>query len=144
MKVKPMASTTMHEQRASVGQKLHYVNWGLLIVLCLVASVGFAMLYSAANGNPDPCAWRQLSRFGIGLVILLIVAMIDLRFWLQHAYWIYLGSFLLLIYVELAGQIGMGAQRWIDLKFIQLQPSELMKIALVLALAISPSPPHFE
>ena len=130
-----MASTTMHEQRASVGQKLHYVNWGLLIVLSLVASVGFAMLYSAANGNPDPWAWRQLSRFGIGLVILLIVAMVDLRFWLQHAYWIYLGSFLLLIYVELAGQIGMGAQRWIDLKLFQLQPSEIVKIATILVLA---------
>jgi len=130
-----MASTTMHEQRASVGQKLHHVNWGLLIVLSLVASVGFAMLYSAANGNPDPWAWRQLSRFAIGLVILLVVAMVDLRFWLQNAYWIYLGSFLLLIYVELAGQIGMGAQRWIDLKLFQLQPSEIVKIATILALA---------
>jgi rod shape determining protein RodA len=125
----------MHEQRASIGQKLHHVNWGLLIVLSLVASVGFAMLYSAANGNLDPWAWRQLSRFGIGLVILLIVAMVDLRFWLQHAYWIYLGSFLLLIYVELAGQIGMGAQRWIDLKLFQLQPSEIVKIATILVLA---------
>jgi rod shape determining protein RodA len=130
-----MASTTMQEQRASVGQKLHYVNWGLLIVMCLVASVGFAMLYSAANGNADPWAWRQMSRFATGLVILLIVAMVDLRVWLQNAYWIYFGSFLLLVYVELAGQIGMGAQRWIDLRLFQLQPSEIVKIATILALA---------
>jgi len=130
-----MASTTMHEQRASVGQKLHHVNWGLLIVMCLVASVGFAMLYSAANGNADPWAWRQMSRFATGLVILLIIAMVDIRVWLQNAYWIYFGSFLLLVYVELAGQIGMGAQRWIDLKLFQLQPSEIVKIATILALA---------
>ena len=130
-----MTSTTMQEQRASVGQKLHYVNWGLLIVMSLVASVGFAMLYSAANGNADPWAWRQMTRFATGLVILLIVAMVDLRIWLQNAYWIYLGSFLLLVYVELAGQIGMGAQRWIDLKLFQLQPSEIVKIATILALA---------
>jgi rod shape determining protein RodA len=130
-----MTTTTMQEQRASVGQKLHYVNWGLLIVMSLVASVGFAMLYSAANGNADPWAWRQMTRFATGLVILLVVAMVDLRVWLQNAYWIYLGSFLLLVYVELAGQIGMGAQRWIDLKLFQLQPSEIVKIATILALA---------
>jgi rod shape determining protein RodA len=130
-----MATITMQEQRASVGQKLHHVTWGLLIVMCLVASIGFAMLYSAANGNADPWAWRQLSRFGTGLVILLAVAMVDLRIWLKHAYWIYLGSFLLLVYVEVAGQIGMGAQRWIDLKLFQLQPSEIVKIATILALA---------
>ena len=100
-----MATTTMQEQRASFGQKLHYVNWGLLIVLCLVASIGFAMLYSAANGSADPWAWRQTTRFATGLVILLVIAMVDLRLWLQNAYWIYFGSFLLLVYVELAGQI---------------------------------------
>jgi rod shape determining protein RodA len=122
-------------QRVSIGRKLHYVNWGLLIVLCLVAAVGLTMLYSAANGNVDPWASRQALRFASGLVILLLVATIDLRTWLAYAYWIYLGSFLLLIYVEVAGQIGMGAQRWIDLKLFQLQPSEVVKIATILALA---------
>ncbi|MFO1059905.1 MAG: rod shape-determining protein RodA [Dongiaceae bacterium] len=122
-------------QPASLGQKLYHVNWGLLIVLCMVAAFGLAMLYSAANGNVDPWASRQALRFGLGLVILLAVASIDLRIWLAYAYWIYLASFLLLIYVEVAGQIGMGAQRWIDLKLFQLQPSEVVKIATILALA---------
>src|SRR3546814_1083540 len=63
------------------------------------------------------------------------VALIDLRFWLRHAYLIYAVTFVLLLYVEVAGEIGMGAQRWIDFGFFQLQPSEIMKIALVLALA---------
>jgi rod shape determining protein RodA len=130
-----MASTIGGPTRASLGEKLYYVNWGLLIVLCLVAAFGLAMLYSAANGNVDPWASRQALRFGFGLIILLGIASVDLRTWLRWAYWIYLASFLLLIYVEIAGQIGMGAQRWIDLKLFQLQPSEVVKIATILALA---------
>ena len=78
---------------------------------------------------------RHAIRLGIGFVILVTVALVEFRVWLKYAYAIYGVVLLLLIYVEVAGEIGMGAQRWIDLKFIQLQPSEMMKIALVLALA---------
>jgi rod shape determining protein RodA len=67
--------------------------------------------------------------------VMLAVATVDLRFWMRSAYAIYACTFLLLVAVELRGAVGMGAQRWIDLGVIQLQPSELMKIALVLVLA---------
>jgi len=93
------------------------------------------MLYSAAKGSVDPWAMRQGIRFLFGLGILVAVALVDIRVYLRYAYATYGVAFLLLIFVDVAGEIGMGAQRWIDLKFIQLQPSEVMKIALVLALA---------
>lgn len=111
------------------------LNWLLIILLCLPVAVGCAMLYSAAGGSFDPWASRQLLRFAMGAVIMLIVALVDLRFWLRAAYPIYGIALVLLLAVDLMGVIAMGAQRWVDFGFIQLQPSELMKIALVLALA---------
>jgi rod shape determining protein RodA len=116
-------------------EKLRHFNWGLLLVISATAAIGFAMLYSAGNGKADPWMTRQVLRFAGGFVALVLVALVDFRFWLRHAYPLYGLAFLLLIYVEVAGHIGMGAQRWINIGFIQLQPSELMKISLVLALA---------
>ena len=121
--------------RMTVGQKLGEANWMLVLLVTLIASVGFAMLYSAANGSVDPWMSRQLVRFAGGLVIMLTVAVVDIRFWMRQAYLIYFVGLLLLVYVDVAGEIGMGAQRWIDLKFFQLQPSEIMKVAIVMALA---------
>jgi rod shape determining protein RodA len=121
--------------RSSFALKLLSINWGLLLLLTCIACMGFAMLYSAANGHWEPWAAKQVMRFAVAVVIMIIVATVDLRFWLRSAYLIYIAAMLLLIAVEVRGAIGMGAQRWIDLGVIQLQPSELMKISLVLALA---------
>jgi len=107
----------------------------MVLLITIIACFGFAVLYSAAGGSFDPWAERQMIRFAAGLVILLAVACFDIRVWMGLAYPAYAISLLLLIGVEIAGSIGMGAQRWIDLGPIQLQPSELMKIALVMALA---------
>jgi rod shape determining protein RodA len=93
------------------------------------------MLYSAADGNFDPWASRQMVRFAMGMVLLMVFAVIDPRVWMQLAYPAYGFALLLLIGVEVAGTTGMGATRWINLGVIQLQPSELMKITLALALA---------
>ena len=128
----------MHLRRnpsLTLGQKLWSINWGLILLIALLAGFGMAMLYSAANGSFDPWASRQAVRFLLGLSVLLVVALIDIRLWFRVAYPIYLLSLLLLVGVEIMGSIGMGAQRWIDLGVIQLQPSEVMKVALVLALA---------
>jgi rod shape determining protein RodA len=121
--------------RSSLALKVLGINWGLLLLLTCIASIGFAMLYSAANGHWEPWASKQVARYAVSVVIMILVATVDLRFWLRAAYAIYAGAVVLLIAVELRGAVGMGAQRWIDLGIIQLQPSELMKIALVLALA---------
>jgi rod shape determining protein RodA len=115
--------------RSSLVLKVLGINWGLLLLLTCIACIGFAMLYSAANGHWEPWAAKQVARFAVAVVIMIAVATVDLRFWLRSAYLFYA------VAVELRGAIGMGAQRWIDLGIIQLQPSELMKIALVVALA---------
>ena len=115
--------------------KVRMINWGLVLLVCLISGVGVAMLYSAAGGRWEPWALRQAIRFAPAFWIMLFIAMVDVRVWLRFAYAIYTVMLVLLLAVEVMGQIGMGAQRWIDLGFFVLQPSELMKPALVLALA---------
>ncbi|MGA0392533.1 MAG: rod shape-determining protein RodA [Rhodospirillales bacterium] len=116
-------------------QKLWQLQWFFIFLICVIACVGFAMLYSAANGKFDPWATRQMVRFGVGFVAMLIVALTDIRIWLRYAYFFYIVTLLLLVFVEFSGTIGMGAQRWINLGLINLQPSEVMKITMILALA---------
>ena len=119
----------------SVGQKFRQIVWSLVLLFVVTAAVGVAMLYSAANGNLDPWAWRQAVRFGAGLVLVIGIALIDLRLLLRAAYPVYAATLGLLALVEVIGVSGMGAKRWVDLWLFQLQPSEVMKVALVLALA---------
>ncbi|PCJ71877.1 MAG: rod shape-determining protein RodA [Rhodobiaceae bacterium] len=115
--------------------KFFEFNWGFLLLICAIASMGIAMLYSVAEGSFDPWASRQAIRFGAGLVILFVVAFVDIKVWMSLAYPAFGVALLLLIAVEFVGFRGMGAQRWIDFGVIQLQPSELIKITLILALA---------
>src|SRR5687768_13828876 len=115
--------------------KLADIQWTLVVLIALIASFGFAALYSAAGGSMSPWATPQIARFGIGLVLLLTIACVDLRVWMGIAYPAYAVSVLLLVAVELAGRVGMGAQRWLELGPLALQPSEPMKITLMLALA---------
>lgn len=116
-------------------EKLRQISWPLVLLLTVIASFGFMMLYSAANGAIDPWASRQMARFGVGLIAMLVLSMVDIRLLLRYAYIAYTLALILLVLVELKGTIGMGAQRWIDVGLFQLQPSEVMKITLVLALA---------
>src|SRR5882757_5654675 len=115
--------------------KLQLMSWGLVILVCAIAAVGVMLLYSAGGGSWEPWASRQLSRFGSGFVVMLVFAMIDIRIWMKIAYPVYAIVFALLIVVQMMGHVGMGAERWINLGPLVIQPSELMKIALVLALA---------
>lgn len=116
-------------------QRVLALNWVLIVLIFAVMGIGSASLYSAAGGNLDPWASRQIVRFFIGFVGMIIIALIDIRWWYRLTWPIYVVGFILLIIVEVKGRIGMGAQRWIDLGFMQLQPSEVMKIAVILALA---------
>jgi len=130
----PEPLTTFRRAELSIAEKLQQITWSMLFFVVLIGVFGFAMLYSAAH-SVDPWAMRQGIRFLFGLAILVAVALVDIRVYLRYAYAIYGLAFMLLVFVDVAGEIGMGAQRWIDLKVIQLQPSEVMKVALVLALA---------
>lgn len=130
----PEPLTTFRRAELSIAEKLQQITWSMLFFVMLIGVFGFAMLYSAARGV-DPWAMRQGIRFVFGLGILVAVALVDIRVYLRYAYAIYGIAFMLLIVVDIAGETGMGAQRWIDLGVIQLQPSELMNVALVMALA---------
>lgn len=116
-------------------RKLLYLNWPIIILLTTIASIGFLMLYSVAGGNLDRWAEPQMKRFVLGVVAMTLVAMVPIWFWRNMSVLAYLGSLALLLAVELFGVVGMGAQRWIDLGFMRLQPSELTKITLVMVLA---------
>lgn len=118
-----------------LGDKLRLLNWGLVALIVTIGLTGIALLYSAGGMSWKPWAGAQLTRFAIGLVMMIVIAMIDVRVWLRIAYPLYGVVLFLLIVVEIMGHVGMGAQRWINLGFFVIQPSELMKIALVLALA---------
>ncbi|MFO0294065.1 MAG: rod shape-determining protein RodA [Rhodospirillales bacterium] len=115
--------------------KLAAVNWGLVLLIALVCSIGFAMQYSAAGGSMDPWAGRQMMRFAVGVAMMIAVALVHLRWWYWLAYPVYAAGLVLLVGVEIFGRVGMGAQRWIDLGVVQFQPTEVMKFGLVLVLA---------
>ena len=119
----------------SVLDKMTEVNWGLVLLITLCATAGFAMLYSVAGGNFHPWALNQMIKFILGLIVLVAVAVIDIRIWMSLAYPAYGLALLLLVAVDVAGHVGLGAQRWINIGGMDLQPSELMKVSLVLALA---------
>ncbi|MBC7158136.1 MAG: rod shape-determining protein RodA, partial [Rhodobacteraceae bacterium] len=116
-------------------RKVLHLNWALVVLLTAVASVGFLMLYSVAGGDLSRWAEPQMKRFALGLGVMFVAAFVPIWFWRSMAGLVYLASLLLLVAVDLVGASGMGAQRWLDLGFMRLQPSELMKIALVLMLA---------
>ncbi|SPJ25234.1 rod shape-determining protein RodA [Palleronia abyssalis] len=115
--------------------KVLYFNWPLFLLLCTVAGAGFLMLYSVAGGSLEPWAEPQIKRFALGCVVMFAIAMVPIWFWRNMAGLAYGISLALLVGVEVMGTVGMGAQRWIDIGFMQLQPSELMKIALVMLIA---------
>lgn len=130
-----MVSSLFIENELTFAQRVFKINFWLIILICSVAAVGTASLYSAAGGAMDPWASRHLMRFCIGLCGMIIVALIDIKWWYRLTWPIYFLGLGMLIFVEVKGHVGMGAQRWINLGFMQLQPSELMKIAVVMALA---------
>ena len=116
-------------------RKVLFVNWPLALLLAAVACLGFLMLYSVAGGRIEVWAEPQMKRFVLGMVAMFIVGFIPIWFWRNVSTVVYLGALLLLVAVELFGDVGKGAQRWLDLGPVRLQPSEMMKIALVMFLA---------
>ena len=116
-------------------RKLMYLNWPVVILLTAVSCAGFIMLFSVAGGSATPWMEPQVKRFGLGMAVMLIVAMVPIWFWRNMAAVAYGLSLLLLISVKFVGVERNGSQRWLDLGPIDLQPSELMKITLVMLLA---------
>jgi rod shape determining protein RodA len=116
-------------------EKLQGIRLSFVALVLALGGIGIVGMYSAASGSMEPWATKQLIRFVFCTVIMLGLALVDVRFWLKSAYWIYGGVLFLLMLVLVTGHTGKGAERWLNLGPVQLQPSELMKIAMILALA---------
>ena len=119
------------------GKTLAAIPWGLVLLLVCVACIGTAALFSATNTNPEEAALpaRHAVRFGIALALMFVVALVPIRVWLQAAWPAYFVTLAMLVGVEMFGVTGGGAQRWLPLGPVNVQPSEFMKLALTLALA---------
>ncbi len=116
-------------------KRIKDVNWFVVSIIVLISCVGLMMQYSAAGGSFSPWVIRQVPRLGVGIVLMLLIAASPLKFWFNKSYIFYILTVILLVVVELMGYVGMGAQRWISFGFFNLQPSELVKFSLILALS---------
>jgi rod shape determining protein RodA len=115
--------------------KLRAIRLSYVLLIVALGVIGCFGMYSAANGSMEPWARPQAIRFAVCTVMMLGMALVDIRVYLKYAYLAYGGVLLLLVAVLVAGHTGKGAERWLNVGPLQLQPSELMKITLTLALA---------
>jgi rod shape determining protein RodA len=112
------------------------LNWPIITVLCALAFVGVLMHFSVSSGAWTDMPLTHGMRFAVMMVVVIVAALLlDARFWLAISYPLYALALLLLVAVELFGATRMGATRWLDLGPLSLQPSELMKVGILLALA---------
>lgn len=130
-----VSALTRPGERDRLIVKFSQIDWTFCLALCLIAGAGALMMFSVAGSSWEPWAAAHLFRFGFFFVVMVVLAMVDLRVWFALAYPIYGLGLLLLVAVELVGDVRMGAQRWLDLGFMSFQPSEIMKVGIVLALA---------
>ena len=129
------SALTRPGQRDRLVVKFGEIDWTFCALLCLIAGVGALMLYSIANGSWEPWAAKHLIRFGLCLLLTLALALIDIRVWFICSYPVYVIGLVLLLAVMVKGEASLGAKRWLNLHVVRIQPSEIMKIGLVLALA---------
>ncbi len=123
------------ENNKSIIEKIFALNWRLISLILLLSSIGFAMLYSAAGGSVYPWLFKQMIFFAIFFPVMILIAIIDIRFWLKTAYIYYAIALILVIAVDVMGHNAMGATRWFRVGGLALQPSEIMKVCLVFAMA---------
>ena len=125
----------MSSKKLTMRAKVKALPILLITFIVLIAGVGDIALYSAAGGDFFRWADKQLLRFAFLFIGMLVIAFLHLKYWYYLAYPLWALGMILLLIVEIMGHVGMGAQRWINLGFMNLQPSEVMKIAVIMALA---------
>jgi len=125
----------MGVQTVKLFRALGRINWPVLTLVLFLCGVGLLMQYSAGGGHFKPYAYSQGLRFLPGFCVMLTLIFIPIQTLMRYTYLFYFGCLGLLVLVEIAGHMGMGAQRWIALGPVNLQPSELMKLATIMALA---------
>jgi len=131
------SALTRPGERDRLSSKLAEIDWRFVFLLCVVTGIGGLMLYSVAKGSWEPWAGKHLMRFGGLLVVMLMLSMVHLKWWYRAAYPVYGLALLMLAAIEVPGlgYTAMGATRWLDIGVTRIQPSEIMKVGLVLALA---------
>ena len=121
--------------KLDLAKKLLLLNWPFIALITAIVVIGITALYSVAGGSFDPWASRQVMRYCVGLALLFAIAFSDIRWWLRGAYPLFLLALVLMALVPLIGVESGGARRWLGVGEMSFQPSEMMKIALVLAIA---------
>ncbi len=119
----------------SLGVKLLRIDWVMLLLTAALAGIGTATLYSVADGSFQPWAERHALRFLLGVALVIGMALVAPAVWLRLCYPLYAVALVALALVPVFGSEALGARRWITLADFSFQPSELMKLALVAALA---------
>jgi rod shape determining protein RodA len=125
------SALTRPGQRERLSEKLTEIDWRLALILTVIAGIGAMILYSAAGNAWSPWADKHLIRYGLCLIVMLGLSMIGLRYWFTAAYPTYALALFLLLLVPVIGHTSLGAKRWV----FGVQPSEIMKVGIVLALA---------
>lgn len=129
------APRLFREQSFGLMRKILRINWLFVLCICLLAGVGYAALYSAAGGSGSPYANDQITRFAGALVMMICIALVDIRFIEKLSLPAWVAGVVLLIFVLKFGHVGgLGARRWMMVGGMELQPSELMKLFLAMAL----------
>jgi len=129
------SALTRPGERDRLSVKIGQIDWTFCFLVCLIAAMGGLMLYSIANASWQPWAMKHMTRFGMCFALMLVLSVVDVRVWFASAYPVYAIAFLLLLAVPVVGERALGARRWLNLHVVRIQPSEIMKIGLVLALA---------
>jgi len=132
-----MRSSNLDFNRKGLLSQVGSLPWGLILLICAMAMIGVATLHSATFTNPEEAGLplRQASRCAAALAILLATGLIPIKWWFRLAWPAYFVTLALLIGVEVFGLTRGGAQRWLQLGPVAVQPSEFMKVTLTLALA---------
>ena len=130
-------ATSLSFETRGAFDKLARLPWGFILLIAAMALAGIAMLYSSAHTNPvEAHLWRlQLMRFAACFVMMIGLGLLPLSWWMRLAFPAYAGTLVLLILVEIMGVTGGGAQRWLAVGPVAVQPSEFAKLATTLALA---------
>lgn len=129
-----LSSEDMLKRRTTLLQRLHIDGWLLLLVL-IIAAGGLFILYSASSRDMD-LVLRQGRSFGVGIIVMLVVAQFEPRFMARWVPLAYVGGVSLLLAVELMGYTAMGATRWINIPgVIRFQPAEVLKIVIPMTIA---------
>ncbi len=128
-------TATAHAPPPGIFDRVKSIHWGLVILVVAVAAIGCVVLFSAGGGKMQPWADKQAQRFGVAFAMMIGVALVPLRIWFKLSWPVFFLSLAALAFVEFYGRQGKGATRWIDIGFTSVQPSEVMKIALVMVLA---------